>query len=135
MNYRLFDIPLALVSSSRIDSSQNVRVCFTRGNGAQEANRAGVFAGGRVCSALLRPETPEPPMRAALAVLRQARRLLFLRMFVSVRAARLNAWPRLPGMYRLRAAQAGKERKHSVRCSVKNIHATCIAEESGVLRN
>ncbi len=74
-------------------------------------------------------------MRAALAVLRQARRLLFLRMFVSVRAACLNAWPRLPGVYRLRAAQAGKERKHSVRCSVKNIHATCIAEESGVLRN
>ncbi len=135
MNYRLFDIPLALVSSSRIGSSQNDRVCFTRGNGAQEANRAGVFAGGRVCSALLRPETPEPPMRAALAARRQARRLIFFPVFVFARAARPSAARRLPDRYLLRAAQAGKERKHSVRCSVKNIHATCIAGEPGVFRN
>ena len=83
-----FDIPLALVTSLRIGSLQNDRVCFTRGNGAWEDNRAGVFSGYRICGALLRSETLTAPACGGLALLKQVRRLTFLYIvFACLRSA------------------------------------------------
>ncbi len=130
MNHHLFDIPL-LVTSPRIGSLQNDRVCFTRGNGAREANRAGVLAGRRVRGALLRPETLEAPTHAALALSRQVCRLLLLHMSVSARTVRLRGAQRLSSIYRLRATQAGNDRKHFVRRRIKSMYATCISGGAG----